>query len=91
MRQNLNFQNKALQDRKFGPKMGDEIFYGQKSFTFRDIATFTNDRIDTFCFLADNLIVSNRKRTLSHMHKCMYQQLSTVLSFGLEIKVITPP
>ena len=40
MHQNLNFQNKTLQDRKFGPKMGDEIVYGQKSFIFRDKATF---------------------------------------------------
>ena len=30
VRQNSNFQNKTLQDRKFGPKMGNEIFYGQK-------------------------------------------------------------
>ena len=34
--QNSNFRNTALQDRKFGPKMGDEIFYGQKLNFFRD-------------------------------------------------------
>ena len=27
VRQNSKFQNKTLQDRKFGPKMGDEIFF----------------------------------------------------------------
>jgi len=36
VRQNSNFQNKTLQDRKFGPKMGDEIFNGQKLIAFRD-------------------------------------------------------
>ena len=36
VRQNSNFQNKTLQDRKFGPKMGDEIFHGQKLNLFRD-------------------------------------------------------
>ena len=36
VRQNSNIQNATLQDRKFGPKMEDEIFYGQKSNTFRD-------------------------------------------------------
>ena len=36
VRQNSNFQNKTLQDRKLGPKMEDEIFNGQKSVTFRD-------------------------------------------------------
>ena len=42
MRQNSNFQNKTLQDRKFGPKMEDEIFYGQKLNTFRDQGTFNS-------------------------------------------------
>ena len=36
VRQNSNFQNKTLKDRKFGPKMEDEIFYGQKLNLFRD-------------------------------------------------------
>ena len=36
VRQNSNFQNKTLQDRKFRPKMEDEIFHGQKLDTFRD-------------------------------------------------------
>ena len=40
MRQNSNSENKTLQDRKFGPKMEDEIVYRQKSITFRDQATF---------------------------------------------------
>ena len=34
VRQHSNFQNKTLQDRKFGSKMGDEIFYGLKLDTF---------------------------------------------------------
>ena len=36
VRQNSNFQNKTLQDRKFVTKIEDEIFHGQKSKTFRD-------------------------------------------------------
>jgi len=31
MRQNLNLQNKTLQDKKIMTKMEDENFYGQKS------------------------------------------------------------
>ena len=36
VRQNLNFQNTTLKDRKFGLKMEDETFYGQKLNLFRD-------------------------------------------------------
>ena len=36
VRQNSNLKDKTLQDRKFGPKMGDEIFYGEKLNLFQD-------------------------------------------------------
>ena len=36
VRQNSNFQKKTLKDRKFGPKMENDIFNGQNLNTFRD-------------------------------------------------------